>query len=574
MVIVQPLVVRPTPSRTRLALAAFILPGLLTGLALISPDGVPTARAAAGERKLTLFYTAEVHGTLEPCGCTSDPLGDVARYAEVVRSAAREGAVLLVDGGGLSYPEASSGKEKKTDALRADFLASVLPKLGPFAGGLAETDIWDDKDVAPLRLAANLSPKPGGSPAPHAHTPKALAAPFLQTLGGIKVGVFGVADPALAARLGLVGEEPVAAGKREAARLRQAGAELVIALAPVEKPVARRLAREAAVDLVVLGRQVGKGQPRAERVGNAYLLTASEELERVGQLDLVWRGPGPLTDAGGPEAAALRRVEIDAALSRIDAELARWQKEGGGDAAFIAGKRRQRDDLTAERAGLDAPWTPPATGSYFTNRLVPLRRSLPRDPKIAADMRALDKKMAAVNRQNAAPPVPAEPGRAYFVGDAKCASCHKSALAFWKKTVHAGAWRTLVDGGKQDDYRCVSCHVTGYGEVGGSSLGHVAHLESVQCEVCHGPGSIHVAEKGLEDPAAVHRPTPPSTCTTCHNERHSDTFQYEAYLRDILGPGHGDAARKKLGDGVTGHELRTAALKRAKQAGAAQVKKL
>ena len=26
-----------------------------------------------GAKHLTLFYTGEIHGTLEPCGCTSDP---------------------------------------------------------------------------------------------------------------------------------------------------------------------------------------------------------------------------------------------------------------------------------------------------------------------------------------------------------------------------------------------------------------------------------------------------------------------------------------------------------------------
>src|SRR6185503_16496278 len=123
-------------------------------------------------------------------------------------------------------------------------------------------------------------------------------------------------------------------------------------------------------------------------------------------------------------------------------------------------------------------------------------------------------------------------------GMAKCAGCHKPAMAFWKKTVHAGAWRTLVIDGKQADYKCVACHVTGYGEVGGSSLGHTRGLENVQCETCHGAGSIHVAEKGLEDPPAVHRNTSTSTCAACHNEHHSDTFESVAYLRDILGPGH------------------------------------
>ena len=109
--------------------------------------------------------------------------------------------------------------------------------------------------------------------------------------------------------------------------------------------------------------------------------------------------------------------------------------------------------------------------------------------------------------------------------------------------------------------------------VGGTSLGHTKKLQDVQCETCHGPGSKHVAEEGSEEPPAVHKETPASTCTVCHTEQHSDTFQYEAYLRDILGPGHGPSARKKLGDGPTGHELRTAALARAKVAGKAQAKK-
>ena len=537
----------------------------LVAIALTAAVAVAVAgpgNPSVPDKRLTIFYTAETHGTLEPCGCTSDPLGDIARYATVVREARKQGnPVLLVDAGGLSYPESSTKKEKATDALRAKFLAAELGKLGTFAAGLAETDIGSGAaaDVVPRRLAVNL----GASPA--------VAPSLLETFGGIRVGVFGVADPALDKRLGVVAQDPVAAARREVERLRAAGADLVVALAPVDKPLARRVARDAAPDLVVQGRQVLHGQPRAERVGNAYVVTPADELQRVGRIDVVWRGRGTLVDAGGPDAAALRRVEIDKAVARLDEQLAAWSKDGG-DAAFIAARRAEREALQAERKGLDAPWAPPATGNYFQNRLIPLRRSLARDQGIAAAMRKLDAEVAKVNLRTAAPPAPKEPDRPYYVGDAKCASCHKSALAFWKKTVHAGAWRTLVDGGKQHDYKCVGCHVTGYGEVGGTSLGHTDKLRDVQCEVCHGPGSKHVAEEGLEDPLAVHKQAPVSTCTTCHNEQHSDTFQYEAYLRDILGPGHGGNARKQLGSGPTGHELRTAALARAKQAGKAQTK--
>lgn len=523
-----------------------------------------------GGRKITIFYTAETHGTLEPCGCTSDPLGDIARYAEVVRGAARTANVLLVDAGNLSYPESSPPKQHAADKLRARFLATELAKLGPFAAALGETDIeaGATNDVDPPRIAVNFSPATPGSASP------VLAPTLVKSVGGVRVAVFGVADPAIADKLRLKAEDPVAAAKREVARLRGLGAELIVALAPIDKPMARRIAREAAPDFVVLGRRVGQGQARAERAGNAFLVAPADELQRVGRIDVVWRGQGPLTDAGSREAFALRRVEIDKAVSRLDEELASWTSRSGGDASFIEGKRKERAELIAERASLDRPWAPPSSGSYFSNQLVALRRSLPRDPIIAGAMKRLDKEIGAINLRTAAPPPPREPGRPYYVGDAKCGRCHKDALSFWKKTVHASAWQTLVEGGKQNDYKCVSCHVTGYGQIGGTSLGHVDGLRSVQCEVCHGPGSAHVAAAGLEDPPAVRTDTPASLCTTCHTEQHSDTFQYQPYLRDVLGQGHGAEARKKLGDGPTGHQLRTAALARAKQAGKAELEGL
>jgi hypothetical protein len=554
--------VPPVVSPRRTVSSILVAGVLAVGGALAGGAAGSPAKPAGGERRLTIFYTAEIHGTLEPCGCTSDPLGDVARYAALVRAAAKAGPTLLVDGGGLSYPESSTPKEKPADALRARFLARTLETLGPpFAAGLAETDVpGRGGEVVPKRLAVNLAKAP------------AVAPSRLESVGGVRVGIFGVADPALASRVGGEPEDPVTAAKREVARLRGAGAELVIALVPLDRPAARRLARAASPDLVVLGRQVGKGQPRAEAVGSSFLVAASDELQRVGRIDVVWRGGGPLIDAGGPEAASLRRIEIDAQLSRLDEDLARWSSGAGSDPKFVAGKKAERAELQRERAELDRPWSPPPAGSYFTNRLIPIRRSLPRDDRTAAGMRRLDGEIGALNLKSAPPPVPPEPGRAAYVGDTKCGSCHAPALAFWKKTVHATAWQTLVEVNKQNDYRCVGCHVTGYGQVGGSSLGHTNHLRDVQCEVCHGPGSIHVAEKGLEEPSAVRRDAPATVCTGCHTEQHSDTFQYQPYLRDVLGPGHGAAARAKLGGGVTGHELRSAALARAKAAGAAEAK--
>src|SRR5262245_20252489 len=348
---------------------------LLTAAGVAGFVAKPRA-APAPERKLTIFYTAEVHGTPEPCGCTSDPLGDISRYAALVRETAGATPVLLVDAGGLSFPESSAPTEKKANIERAKFMGQALTSIGPpFVSGLAETDIVAHSAVAaPDRLAANLSNCKGVAPS------------SLKTVGGVRVGILGVADPALAPPLGCKAEDPVPAAKREAAALRAKGAELVIVLAPVEKQVARRVAREAPVDLVVLGRQVGKGMARAEQVGNAFLVASADELQRVGRIDVIWRGGGPMVDGGGPEATALRRVEIDQTVARIDAELSAWAAAKSGDPAFIERKRGERVSLLAERGKLDAPWKAPG-GSYFTNRLVPLRRTLTRDKKVEAQMR-------------------------------------------------------------------------------------------------------------------------------------------------------------------------------------------
>jgi len=170
----------------------------------------------------------------------------------------------------VGLPESSTAKEQQANAARAAFLGDALRRIGPpFAAGLAETDIQGRTQVmAPERIASNFT------------RAKNVVPSRLETVGGVRVGILGVADPALASGLGATAEDPVAAARREAAALRAKGAEIVVALAPVEKPLARRLAREAAVDLVVLGRQVGKGMERAERVGNAFLV------ERV----FVWPG--------------------------------------------------------------------------------------------------------------------------------------------------------------------------------------------------------------------------------------------------------------------------------------------
>jgi hypothetical protein len=544
---------------------------VLAAVLLTRPD---VATAGPEGRHAIIFYSGGVAGTLEPCGCTSDPLGDIARYTGLVRGAGRSNEVLVVDAGGLLYPAAEIDDKRAEGAdLRAAFLAQELSRL-PFGGAaLGELDLSRGPEkVRPRRLAANVEAD--------AKAPLTREG-VVHTVGGIKVGVLGLSDPGLLSRqgqkLGWKIEDPVVAARREAARLRAAGAEIVIALGAFERPLARQVARAGVVDVIVVGQGTEDGMARADEVEGTFIVAPADELERVGRLDLFVRAgqgqrgdqPGDkdgrvrLVDAGGEDARALERAQLERKRAQLEQELARFEKDSSADPTFVASKRQEREALVARAKELSGPFVPPSTGSYLINQLIPLRRVLPRDPKLAAAMRALDQKVGAANLRRAEPPPPAPEGRAKFVGDSSCARCHKPAMAFWKTTVHARAWKTIVDGGKTGFDDCVSCHVTGFGEIGGSSLGHVTGLTSVQCETCHGPGSLHVAAQGLEEPAAVRLKTQEATCVRCHNTKHSDTFDFTAYLRDVLGTGHGAKARAALGPGPTGASLRSAAKKKA-----------
>ena len=67
----------------------------------------------------------------------------------------------------------------------------------------------------------------------------------------------------------------------------------------------------------------------------------------------------------------------------------------------------------------------------------------------------------------------------------------------------------------------------------------------------------------LDERSRAPGPAADLCATQCHTKEHSDTFQLEAYMRDVLGPGHGEARRKALGDGPTGAQLRQAGFEKA-----------
>ena len=134
-----------------------------------------------------------------------------------------------------------------------------------------------------------------------------------------------------------------------------------------------------------------------------------------------------------------------------------------------------------------------------------------------------------------------------FVGAAVCQGCHAEAFSIWKNSRHGHAFATLETKGKHFDPECLECHVVGLkpwkpplnsvspalqsfvGRTGFLSPQLTPQLLNVQCENCHGPARVHLANPVAEKPPHPAR----EACTTCHVGSHSPSFNFESYWPKI-----------------------------------------
>lgn len=552
---------------------------LVTALAAGCPSGScrgsetttrdPAAPPPGVDPTFTLIATTELRGQLEPCGCSSDPHGDISRTAHLVERARQAGDVIYIDGGSTTYSSPTIEESRAAqETKRARFVAELMEgDLGAAAVGLGPYDLSEGPGaVAPARAAVNIE----GEPA------LATAAPEVTEAGGSRIGIFGVvSEGALAEAEGaedLAVTDPARAAADATSALRGDGADVVIAIAHMTSAEATDLASGVdGIDFVLVGQNAPEPDgvdPAARQVGDTWVFQPANRGQVVTRIDVGVGGGDGFRDAVGPARAEAERERLRERVAAIERDLDEWRDDPDADPDFLAAREAELAELENELEALgDDPLRLPDEGSWFVLSQIPMTTELDCHEGIQARKTDLDEAIGKANLELLAgeePPPPAD-GEAHYVGAEACRGCHFEAAEFWEETSHAAAWETLEDYGKQYDLDCVSCHVTGYDEPGGSTLAHNEGLRDVQCEVCHGPGSLHVDAQGDEDTFSVARTPPEELCVACHNEEHSDTFAYDAYLRSVTGEGHGEAFREQLGDGATGRELRSEALAEADQ---------
>ncbi len=519
---------------------------LLTVLALSASSaatgckcGSEPSSASPGAPSLRLYVMSSVAGALEPCGCVKDMQGGADHAAAYVASQAGAAPNALVLGAGpMLFMNARPDAARDTQAgFKADALADAYKalRLNAWAPGANDWLLGDS-------TFARLTERTGATPLAANLKGAPLQATKLVEVSGIKVGIAGLSVPLVSgqAPAGISSSDAAQAASEALSTLGKAGSQLDILLLAMPRGEALRLIEShPGFEVAIVGKPFDEGEandpPQSPMlVGKTLVVETPNHLQALGVVDLYVRGQAfDFADGSGLESTE-RKLEIGRRLREIKTRL-----EQGGDAKDLAALERDQKSLEAELAKLpDAK--PPAQGSFFRFQSVEVKEQLGSDKAVASHIAAYYQRVNDHNKEAFKDLKPAEPaaGEASYVGIEACTSCHQRQRKFWDQTAHSGAYATLSSQHKEFNLDCVGCHVTGYDKPGGSTVTHVERLQNVQCEVCHGPGSKHVASPN--DKAFYTKP-PESLCASaCHHPPHVHPgWSATAAWPKIVGPGHG-----------------------------------
>lgn len=485
-------------------------------------EAFPTDAIELPTPDVRLVLLTDLKGYLEPCGCTSNPLGGIDRMRRRLRELERDAPTAFLATGDLFFGNESHAgpASAQTDLWQAETLVRILNEAGLDAATPGTLDAARQADLVHLSTLAEFPLLAAGWTLNESE----LAGTTLTEIGDVSIRIAGYSD-----------------GQADAARPELDTNELVVLLARTSRREARELS-ELDADFLVLGGIDREDPAPPSEHHQTWMLQGGRQGQGLLVVDLY----RPDADGAWQDLSQwtldARRGELDAQIEELEQQLARWREEGEHREADLQRQARRLEGLKASRRAAIAP-TFPEGGRVFAARWEPLEHDLEGDPATRRILEALDIRINDHNQEafaDRAPP-PVEEGAPHYVGSDACASCHAPAHTWWQSHPHGRAYATLEQRNKQFHLSCVGCHVTGYERPGGSTVTHLLDgaLRNVGCEVCHGPGSAHVESSSSDD---IARETEERLCIACHNEEHSDLFQYEAYRATLLVPGHGRPA--------------------------------
>jgi len=443
-----------------------------------------------------LVLTGQQGGYLEPCGCTENQSGGMARRADLFHQLWGRGwRTVGIDVGG------SLNKDRlftEQALLKLDFFRKALQHMHYAGVGLGVEELrlggeklfeiysmWSSEDGFDLKfLSANvtiLSSKDLGIPIEYQ----------IVESGGLRIGITSVIGKSKAKELPKVDpsilkiDDPMVALPAVLAKMKAKSPDLYVLMAHADDDECEQLAKTFP-DFKVIVTAGGPEDPesRERRVGETLLVHTGRKGKYAACVGVF-----------GPKTRLTTKLEM--------IELTRQRFETAPEMTELM--RIYQEQIRTQR---------PDTA---------FERKLDRD--------------------------------AAFVGVDECKACHKKAYDVWIKSAHSHALESLTTGradekpeevvDRQFDPECLACHVTGWDPQraerfasGFVDLKTSPKLAGQQCENCHGPGSRHVklelafakskqASVELETARDELRET--RSCTDCHDHDNSPKFEYDAY---------------------------------------------
>jgi hypothetical protein len=499
---------------------------------------------------LALVWSANVQGYVEPCGCTAEPLGGVARWrggmADIQRAYGER--VLFIDAGNLLFEHLDDNRP--VDACQAEARSELLVSQLA-AGGLALTHPGPLDDVRGVAWRDQLLAR---------HQVRALRNGVVDVQRGrhrLRIAAFDdTRADALGTRLatawGVRSEEDA----------------IRIVLFAGNMAMAKQAAATLPVDVIIVRDSQEAPEPSFQDPHTGAIVVAGgRQGQHLAMLELSRPAGTRVVLDNRDQLRIDRRSLLMARQVTLQGQLS--DASDDKRTAFLS---QRLQEVVEELASLESP-LPTMTGPRAQVRMVPLRRGLVEEPTAATALASYRNAVPdLVSRCESAVVCPSPPEHAAtYVGAAVCSACHADAYAFWQQQLvtlpatdvngkrierqvgHAKAWHTLTADHKDKDRSCVGCHSAGFNQPGGActtteivSKG----LTGVQCESCHGPGSLHIAagEDEARRAAIIGHPDEAS-CRVCHVPPHIPTvasFVMTDRLKLILGVGHGEQRWRSL----------------------------
>ena len=421
-----------------------------------------------------LFFSADIGGNLEVCGCPIRPLGGVARrlgYINAFRQRSPEAATIMVDAGHIFSDELDETGKLNADAkLMNDWIGRAVAQMDLAVINVAHRDLFyahrfvDNPEFLhdSRYISANILPPPqlGGGPPPYSIktlTGKRLKKPV--RLAFIGLSEFPPEEKKdKIAKLGFTFTDPLETAKKTLAEIKDK-ADINIVVGYFKPGTANKLAlQNPELDLIIAYDDRGiVSDPK--QVNNTLILYATKQAKYLGELRFYAAANGEI------ERFTNRYVELDKVIPDDPAML------------VMTKKARAEIDVVQQR--------------------------------VAEEVAAAHKDQPTI-----------------YATSETCAKCHQEEYDKWKTTRHANAFAGLETKNRTFDNACVGCHSVGFQKQGFINIKATPNFANVQCESCHGPGAEHAAKPQKK---FYKTPPVPSTCITCHDRENSPDFVFDKY---------------------------------------------